>query len=101
MITSTCFGPQWLVSACFSEGRSRFGWFLVGRVGFGWFWVVSGGFGWFWVIPFFSNNVQEGREIPLGPHWGVDQRVHRADSRIRLQWCQEITFHKCVKMAQY
>ena len=30
-----------------------------------------------------------------------NQRVDRADSRIRLQWCQEITFHKCAKMAQY
>ena len=50
---------MWLISTCFSEGRSHFGRFLVGRAGFGWFWVVSGGFGWFRlvsVIPFFSNN---------------------------------------------
>ena len=39
------FGPQWLVSACFSEGRSRFGWFLVERAGLGSFQVVSAGFG--------------------------------------------------------
>ena len=35
LITWTCFGLQWLVSACFSEGRSRFGRFLAGRAGFG------------------------------------------------------------------
>ena len=44
-ITSAAMNLFWAAMACFSEGRSRFGWFLVGRAGFGWFWVVSGGFG--------------------------------------------------------
>ena len=30
-----------------------------------------------------------------------NQRFHRADSRIRLQWCQEITVHECAKIAKY
>ena len=29
-----------------------------------------------------------------------NQRFHRADSRIRLQWCQEITVHECAKICQ-
>ena len=28
-----------------------------------------------------------------------NQMFHRADSRIRLQWRQEITVHECAKMA--
>ena len=29
------------------------------------------------------------------------QRFHRANSRIRLQGCQEITVHECAKIAKY
>ena len=33
----------------------------------------------------------------------MSQKIHsqciRADSRIRLQWCQEITVHECAKIA--
>ena len=31
----------------------------------------------------------------------LNERFHRADSWIRLQWCQEITFHECAKIAKY
>ena len=30
-----------------------------------------------------------------------NQRFHRADSRIRLQWCQKITVHEYAKIAKY
>ena len=30
----------------------------------------------------------------------INQRFHRADSRIRLQWCQEVTVHGCAKIAK-
>ena len=30
-----------------------------------------------------------------------NQRFHRADSRIRLQWCLEIIVDECAKIAKY
>ena len=46
----------------------------------------------------------EGIEAPAERHHSftmLNQRFHRADSRISLQWCQEITVHECAKIAKY
>ena len=53
------FGPQWLVSACFSEGSSRFSRFLVGRAGFGSFQVVSAGFGSFRFLVIMTDTMAD------------------------------------------
>ena len=42
------------------------------------------------------ENTSEGIRLQI-----TNQKFHTADSRIRLQWCQEITFHKCANMAKY
>ena len=45
------------------------------------------------------NMIQEEEEEDI--QIKKNQRFHRADSRIRLQWCLEITVDECVKIAKY
>ena len=55
---------------------------------------------WKMKVQYFTNLLLDLFEI-LQDVRSENQRFHRADSRIRLQWCLEITVDECVKIAKY